>query len=84
MKCAKCQSENRVGNLNEARVHAEQAVNLGQKNHEKYCEGVSRLQLGKTIGKMKEPRIDEAVRLQEPLRYLGGLHDGGIAFSEGA
>jgi tetratricopeptide (TPR) repeat protein len=49
-----------LGNLNEARVHAEQALNLGQTNHEKYGEGVSWLQLGRTIGKMEESRIDKA------------------------
>jgi len=49
-----------LGNLNEARVHAEQALNLGQANHEKYCEGVSWLQLGRIVGKMEGSRIDEA------------------------
>ena len=49
-----------LGNLNEARFHAEQAVNLGQKNQEKYCEGASWLQLGRTIGKVKGSQIGKA------------------------
>ena len=49
-----------LGNLNEARVHAEQALNLGQTNHEKYCEGISWLQLGRTVGKMERFHIEKA------------------------
>jgi class 3 adenylate cyclase/tetratricopeptide (TPR) repeat protein len=49
-----------LGNLNEARVHAEQALNLAQRNHEKYFEGESWLQLGRTVGKMEESQIDKA------------------------
>jgi class 3 adenylate cyclase/tetratricopeptide (TPR) repeat protein len=48
------------GNLNEAKVHAEQALNLGQTNHEKYCEGLGWIQLGRIIGKLEASRIDEA------------------------
>jgi tetratricopeptide (TPR) repeat protein len=48
------------GNLNEAKFHAEQALNLGQTNHEKYCEGLGWIQLGRIIGKMEASRIDEA------------------------
>jgi tetratricopeptide (TPR) repeat protein len=49
-----------LGNLNEARVHAERALNLAQRNHEKYFEGESWLQLGRTVGKMEESQIDKA------------------------
>jgi tetratricopeptide (TPR) repeat protein len=48
------------GNLNEAKLHAEQALNLGQTNHEKYCEGLGWIQLGRIIGKLEAGRIDEA------------------------
>jgi tetratricopeptide (TPR) repeat protein len=48
------------GDLNEAKVHAEQALNLGQTNHEKYCEAGAWIQLGRIIGKMEASRIDEA------------------------
>jgi class 3 adenylate cyclase/tetratricopeptide (TPR) repeat protein len=48
------------GHLNEAKVHAEQALNLGQANNEKYCEGLGWIQLGRIIGKMEASRIDEA------------------------
>jgi len=49
-----------LGNLNEARVHAEQALNLGQTNYEKYCEGISWLQLGRTAGKREKFHIEKA------------------------
>ena len=49
-----------LGNLNEARVHAEQALNLAQTNHERYAEGLSWVQLGRIVGKMEGSRIDEA------------------------
>jgi tetratricopeptide (TPR) repeat protein len=49
-----------LGNLNEARVHAERSLNLAQTNHEKYFEGESWLQLGRTVGKMEESQIDKA------------------------
>jgi len=48
------------GDLNEARVHAERSLDLGQTHHEKYCEGVTWLQLGRIIGKMEGSKIDEA------------------------
>jgi class 3 adenylate cyclase/tetratricopeptide (TPR) repeat protein len=49
-----------LGNLNKAKVHAEQGLNFAQTNREKYFEGESLLQLGRTLGKMEEPQIDEA------------------------
>jgi len=49
-----------LGNLNEARAHAEQALKLAQTNHEKYFEGEAWLQLGRTVGKMEESQIDKA------------------------
>jgi tetratricopeptide (TPR) repeat protein len=49
-----------LGNLNEARVHAELALNLGKTNHERYCEGISWLQLGRTAGKMEKSNIEKA------------------------
>jgi tetratricopeptide (TPR) repeat protein len=48
-----------LGNLNEAKVHAEQGLNLSQTNHERYAEGLSWLQLGRIVGK-EGLRIDEA------------------------
>jgi tetratricopeptide (TPR) repeat protein len=49
-----------LGNLNEAKIHAKQGLHFAQTNREKYFEGESLLQLGRTLGKMEEPRIDEA------------------------
>jgi tetratricopeptide (TPR) repeat protein len=49
-----------LGNLNEAKVHAERGLHLAQTNREKYFEGESLLQLGRTLGKMEESQIDEA------------------------
>jgi len=48
------------GNLDEAKVYAEQALNLGQRNHEKYCEAQSWIQLGRVIGKLEGSKIEEA------------------------
>ena len=49
-----------LGNLNEAKIHAEQGLHLAQTNRERYFEGESLLQLGRTLGKMEEPQIDKA------------------------
>ena len=49
-----------LDNLNEAKVHAQQAVNSAQMSNQKFWEGGSRLQLGRILGKMKGSRIDEA------------------------
>jgi tetratricopeptide (TPR) repeat protein len=49
-----------LGNLNEARVHAERSLNLAQSNHEKYFEGESWLQLGKIFGKMEGSQLHKA------------------------
>jgi class 3 adenylate cyclase/ABC-type dipeptide/oligopeptide/nickel transport system ATPase component len=48
------------GNLSEATLHAEQALNLAQTNHEKFHEGQSLIQLGRTVGKMEKSQIDKA------------------------
>ena len=48
------------GNLDEAKVHAEKALNLGQTHHERYCEGSSWLLLGRIVGKMEGSNLDEA------------------------
>jgi class 3 adenylate cyclase/tetratricopeptide (TPR) repeat protein len=49
-----------LGNLNKARVHAERALNLAQRNHEKYFEGESWLQLGRIFGKMEGLQLHKA------------------------
>jgi tetratricopeptide (TPR) repeat protein len=49
-----------LGNLNDAKVHAEQALNLAQKSHHKYWEGMSQIQLGGTIGKMEGSQLHKA------------------------
>jgi tetratricopeptide (TPR) repeat protein len=49
-----------LGNLNDAKVHAEQAVNLAQTSHQKFFEGVSWLQLGRTLGKMEGSQLCKA------------------------
>jgi class 3 adenylate cyclase/tetratricopeptide (TPR) repeat protein len=48
------------GNLNEAKVHAEQALNLAQTSHQKYWEGMSQIQLGGTLGKMEGLQLHKA------------------------
>jgi class 3 adenylate cyclase/energy-coupling factor transporter ATP-binding protein EcfA2 len=49
-----------LGNLNEAKVHAEQAVNLAQTSHQKYGEGISWLQLGRILGKIEGSQLHKA------------------------
>jgi tetratricopeptide (TPR) repeat protein len=49
-----------LGNLNEAKVHAEQALNVAQTSHQKYYEGFSRIQLGRTLGKMEGSQLHKA------------------------
>jgi class 3 adenylate cyclase/tetratricopeptide (TPR) repeat protein/ribosomal protein L40E len=48
------------GNLNEAKVHAEQALNLAQTSHQKYWEGISWIQLGRIFGKMEGSQFHKA------------------------
>jgi class 3 adenylate cyclase/tetratricopeptide (TPR) repeat protein len=63
-----------LGNLNEAKVHAEQALNLGQTNHEKYCEGLAWLQLGRTAGRMEKSSIEKAEEyVLQGMKILGEL-----------
>jgi class 3 adenylate cyclase/tetratricopeptide (TPR) repeat protein len=63
-----------LGNLNEARVHAERALHLGQTNHERYCEGLSWLQLGRTVGKMEKSSIEKAEEyILQGMKILGEL-----------
>lgn len=49
-----------LGNLNEAKVHAEQGLNLAQTNHERYAEGIMWLQLGRIVGKMEGSQLRKA------------------------
>ena len=49
-----------LDDLNEAKVHAEQGLHFAQTNHEKYFEGGSLIQLGRTLAKMEESQIDAA------------------------
>jgi class 3 adenylate cyclase/tetratricopeptide (TPR) repeat protein len=49
-----------LGNFNEANAFAEQAVKLAQANGEKWTEGVSWLQLGRTIGRMEGAQLQKA------------------------
>jgi tetratricopeptide (TPR) repeat protein len=49
-----------LGNLNEAKVHAQQTLNLTQKSHQKYLEGISWLQLGRILGKMDGSQLRKA------------------------
>jgi tetratricopeptide (TPR) repeat protein len=49
-----------LGNLSEAKIHAEQGVNLARTNKEKWMEGLSWIQMGRVIGKMEESQIDTA------------------------
>ena len=48
------------GNLNEAKVHAEQALNLAQTSHQKIFEGISWIQLGRSLVKMEGPQLHKA------------------------
>ncbi|MCF8038014.1 MAG: AAA family ATPase [Desulfohalobiaceae bacterium] len=41
-----------LGRLAEADIEAEKALAIGQKNHERYCEGCAWLQHGRILGKM--------------------------------
>jgi tetratricopeptide (TPR) repeat protein len=50
--------------LEEARVHAEKALNLAQRNHEKYCEALAWIQLGRVIGRA------EGTKMEEPEEYI--------------
>jgi len=49
-----------LGNRNEAKLHAEQALKLAQTSHQKYGEGISWLQLGRTLGKMEGSQLQRA------------------------
>ena len=49
-----------LGNLNEAKVHAEKALNLAQTGNQKFFEGVSWIQLGSTVGKMERSQFHKA------------------------
>jgi tetratricopeptide (TPR) repeat protein len=63
-----------LGNLHEARVHAERALHLGQTNHERYCEGISWIQLGRTAGKMEKSSIEKAEEyILKGMKILGEL-----------
>ena len=49
-----------LGNLSEAKLHAEQGVHLAQTNHEKHVEGYSWILLGRIIGTTDMAQIDKA------------------------
>ena len=49
-----------LGNLNEAKVHAEQALNLAQTSHQKFWEAMSQIQLGRIFGKMEGSQLRKA------------------------
>jgi class 3 adenylate cyclase/tetratricopeptide (TPR) repeat protein/energy-coupling factor transporter ATP-binding protein EcfA2 len=49
-----------LGNLSEAKVHAEQALNLAQTSHQKYYKGFSQIQLGRIFGKMEGSQLHKA------------------------
>ena len=49
-----------LGNWSEAKLHAEQALNLACMTHYKWYEGRSWIQLGRIIGKTDKSRIDKA------------------------
>ena len=49
-----------LGNLNEAKVHAEQALNLAQTGHQKFLEGVSWFTLGRIFGKTEGSQLEKA------------------------
>jgi tetratricopeptide (TPR) repeat protein len=49
-----------LGNLNEAKVHAEQALKLAQTGHQKFIEGMSWIQLGRIFGKMEGSQLHKA------------------------
>ena len=49
-----------LGNLSEAKLHADEALKLAQTNHERALEGVGWMQLGRVVGRMEVPRIDRA------------------------
>jgi tetratricopeptide (TPR) repeat protein len=49
-----------LGNWNEAKTHAEQAVNLAQTSHQKLIEALSWIELGRTLGKMEASQLDKA------------------------
>jgi tetratricopeptide (TPR) repeat protein len=49
-----------LSNLSESKLHAEQALNLAQINHEKHYEGISWFCLGRTLGKIEKSQIDKA------------------------
>jgi class 3 adenylate cyclase/tetratricopeptide (TPR) repeat protein len=49
-----------LGNLDAAKIHGEQALNLAQTSKQKYFEGISWLQLGRTLGKKERSQFHKA------------------------
>jgi len=77
------------GNLKEAKVYAENALNLGRTNHERSCEGMAWIQLGRIIGKMKGSKIEEAeefilngLKIMEELEMKPACATGGLVLAE--
>ena len=63
-----------LGNLNEAKSQADEAIKLAEKNKEKHFEGISWIQLGRTIGKMEPLQIIRAEELiRRGINILGDL-----------
>ena len=62
------------GDLERASFHAEQALNLSFKNKERENEGLSRILLGRIIGKKEKSRSDEAQQfIAEGIKILEDL-----------
>jgi tetratricopeptide (TPR) repeat protein len=49
-----------LGNFNEAKIHADQALSSAQTRHQKFFEGMSWLQLGRTLGKIEGSQLHKA------------------------
>jgi class 3 adenylate cyclase len=49
-----------LGNLNDAKVHAEQGVNSAQTSHQKWAEGMLRIPLGRVFGKIEGSQLHKA------------------------
>jgi tetratricopeptide (TPR) repeat protein len=83
------------GNLEEARRCADEALKLSQNNNEKWAEGVSRILLGRVLGKAEKSQFTEAeecilqgIKIQDELRlepwsYTGYLYLGELYAATG-
>jgi tetratricopeptide (TPR) repeat protein len=83
------------GSLQEARRCADEALELSQNNNEKWAEGVSRILLGRVLGKVEKSQFTEAeecilqgIKIQDELRlkpwsYTGCLYLGELYANTG-